>query len=69
MGLTELAKEEPDAPVRLIFAGAHLNTTAAHADCPNKSMRFFPPEGETAASLGWAKPWYYHTEILRWMRL
>jgi hypothetical protein len=70
MTLGQLAKTNPSAKVRLVFCSPDgktgaLETTAAHAAEPNQSMRFFAPEGESAASLGWGMPWFYAEEIQR----
>jgi hypothetical protein len=70
MTLGQLAKTNPSAKVRLVFCSPDgktgmLNTTAGKAAQPNLSMRYFPEEGETAASLGWGKPFWYSEEIVR----
>lgn len=69
MTLSSLAAERPDAPVILHFRNGSgltglLITTAALAAAPNRSMRYFPPEGTTAASLGWPVPYWYADECV-----
>lgn len=67
--LGQLAATDPGARVRLLFQNEHgtgmLETTAGHAADPNASGRYFPPAGETAASLGWAQPYWYPDEVTR----
>jgi hypothetical protein len=66
--LRRLAEETPTARVRMFFkndAGeASLVMTADKAYNPNLSGRYFPPDGTTAAELGWASPWFYAEECV-----
>jgi len=67
MTITELAKANPDAKVRLLFRDAKgqsgtMLTTAKHAVCPNRSQRFFPPADQTPVSMGWPVPYWYACE-------
>lgn len=60
-----LAKKSPDRKVRIIFRNhlgvGVLETTAAHAACPNRPQRFFPPADQNATMMGWPVPyWYAH---------
>lgn len=62
-----LARKEPAHPVRLLFRNdkgtGYIETTAREAvQGPNASQRWFPPQGETAATLAWPVPWWYATE-------
>ncbi len=67
--IEKLAATSPSRRVRLHFRSAHgtgtLETTAAHAAEPNQSQRFFPPDGETATTLGWPVPYWYAHECER----
>jgi len=64
--MEKLAAKTSGRRVRLCFRSEQgtgtLETTAAHAAHPNQSQRFFPPEGETAATMGWPVPYWYASE-------
>ena len=73
-GLINLAKTNPNAKVRLLFHNEANNTgrmecSAEYAANPNASGRYFPPNEETAADLGWGAPWWYQHEIYKIIRL
>lgn len=63
----EFARRNPTARVRLCFLSdgktGRLETTAKHALAPNRGQRFFPPDGETAQTLGWGMPTWYASEV------
>jgi len=65
----KLADLPPTTRVRLHFVSqkdttqtGSLDCTAEHAMNPNRSQRFFPPIGTTAAELGWPVPYWYAEE-------
>ena len=64
-----VAMKEPTRKCRLFFKNEQgtgtLETTLEHAAWPNQSQRFFPPKGETAASMFWPVPYWYATECER----
>jgi len=69
MTLETAARKYPKMRVRLSFKNGKgqvgtLETTAEQAFMPNRSMRYFPPDGETPDSLGWPVPYWYAEEIV-----
>ena len=75
-GLINLAKTNPNAKVRLLFRQLTLPKNTGRVECsaeyaanPNASGRYFPPNEETAADLGWGAPWWYQHEIYKIIRL
>jgi len=63
----EFYNQNPERRIRVIFrdvnASGTLETTPKYLDNSNRSQRFFPPNGETAASLGWDRSYWYPHEI------
>lgn len=72
MTLDKFIQQNPYATVTLFFESAEgakgrLSIVAAKiVDLENLSGRVFPPEGTTAASLGWEAPWFYGQECTGW---
>jgi len=74
MNLNTYAQKHPYATVTLFFESADGATgtlvlpAGQVADLENLSGRVFPPDGTTAASLGWDAPYWYATECVGWAK-
>lgn len=68
--LAQYAKENPSAKVRLTFKNESGTGTlvlpASEALEPNKSLRYFPPQGTSAAAMGWPVPYWHKAEAIHW---